>query len=89
MLSSATPAVVNAIPTPPVVPTTANVIQPTCATPSGSLVITTQTGVEYSLDGTTYQSSNTFTAAVAEFSAKVLLRFLRWTIMEFAEFIFW
>ncbi len=64
VLSSATPAVVNAIPTPPVVPTTANVIQPTCATPSGSLVITTQTGVEYSLDGTTYQSSNTFTGLV-------------------------
>ncbi|MDI5896386.1 gliding motility-associated C-terminal domain-containing protein [Flavobacterium algoritolerans] len=64
VLSSATPAVVNAIPTPPVVPTAANLIQPTCAMPSGSLVITTQTGVEYSLDGTTYQSSNTFTGLV-------------------------
>ncbi|MFV8373541.1 gliding motility-associated C-terminal domain-containing protein [Flavobacterium sp. LB2P74] len=64
VLSSATPAVINAIPTPPVVPTTANVIQPTCGTPSGSLVITTQSGVAYSLDGSTYQSSNTFTGLV-------------------------
>ncbi|WP_426095877.1 gliding motility-associated C-terminal domain-containing protein [Flavobacterium sp. DSR2-3-3] len=51
---------INAIPTPPVVPTTSSVIQPTCATPSGSISITTQTGVEYSLNGTTYQTSNTF-----------------------------
>ena len=54
------PVSINAIPTPPVSPTTASVIQPTCATPSGSISITTQTGVEYSLNGTTYQSSNTF-----------------------------
>ncbi|MGO4906006.1 gliding motility-associated C-terminal domain-containing protein [Flavobacterium sp. W20_MBD1_R3] len=52
--------IINAVPLPPVVPTTANVVQPTCAIPSGSISITTQTGVEYSLDGTTYQSSNTF-----------------------------
>ena len=60
VLSSVTPAVINAIPTPPVVPTTASVVQPTCGRPSGSIVITTQTGVEYSLDGITYQTSNTF-----------------------------
>ncbi|MBC7654461.1 MAG: gliding motility-associated C-terminal domain-containing protein [Oligoflexus sp.] len=59
-LSSAIPAVINAIPTPPVVPTAANVVQPTCGGPSGSIVITTQTGTEYSLNGTTYQVSNTF-----------------------------
>jgi hypothetical protein len=35
-------------------------IQPTCGTPSGTIVVSTQTGVEYSLNGTTYQSSNTF-----------------------------
>ncbi|RBN48920.1 gliding motility-associated C-terminal domain-containing protein [Flavobacterium psychrolimnae] len=51
---------INAVPFPPIVPTTASVVQPTCATPSGSISITTQSGVEYSLDGTTYQSSNTF-----------------------------
>ena len=55
---------INAIPTPPVVPTTENVVQPTCGTPSGIITITTQTGVEYSLNGTTYQGSNTFTGLV-------------------------
>jgi gliding motility-associated-like protein len=45
---------------PPVVPTTVSVVQPTCAIPSGTITITTQSGVEYSLDGTTYQESNVF-----------------------------
>jgi hypothetical protein len=45
---------------PPVVPTTASVTQPTCAVQSGSISVTTQSGVEYSLDGTTYQASNIF-----------------------------
>ncbi|WP_338646306.1 gliding motility-associated C-terminal domain-containing protein [Flavobacterium sp. KS-LB2] len=61
VLSSVSPTVINAIPLPPVVPTTASVTQPTCGTPSGSITITTQTGVEYSLDGITYQASNIFT----------------------------
>jgi hypothetical protein len=43
----------------PLIPT-ASVTQPTCAVPSGSISVTTQSGVEYSLDGTTYQASNTF-----------------------------
>ncbi|TWI42815.1 hypothetical protein IQ02_02912, partial [Flavobacterium glaciei] len=38
VLSSDTPAIINAIPTPPVVPTTASVVQPTCGTPSGTIV---------------------------------------------------
>jgi hypothetical protein len=42
---------------PPLIPT-ASVTQPTCAVPSG--VVLPQSGVEYSLDGTTYQASNTF-----------------------------
>ncbi len=42
------------------VPTTASVIQPTCALQSGTIVIAAQPGVEYSLDGITYQASNTF-----------------------------
>ncbi|MBG6063537.1 gliding motility-associated-like protein, partial [Flavobacterium sp. CG_9.1] len=42
------------------VPTTSSVVQPTCGTPSGSITITTQVGVEYSLNGTVYQSSNSF-----------------------------
>jgi gliding motility-associated-like protein len=44
----------------PSVPTTAIVVQPTCGLPSGSISITAQSGVEYSLDGTTYQSSPVF-----------------------------
>jgi hypothetical protein len=51
---------INAVPLPPAVPTASSTIQPTCGTPSGTIVVSTQTGVEYSLDGTTYQSSNTF-----------------------------
>ncbi|MFV8326609.1 gliding motility-associated C-terminal domain-containing protein [Flavobacterium sp. ZS1P14] len=59
--ASASPTTINALPTPPIVPTTASVAQPTCGVPSGSIVITVQTGVEYSLNGTTFQASNTFT----------------------------
>jgi gliding motility-associated-like protein len=59
--SSSSATTINAIPTPPAVPTTASVTQPTCGTPSGTITVTTQTGVEYSLNGTTYQASNTFT----------------------------
>jgi gliding motility-associated-like protein len=59
--SSATAITINAIPNPPIVPTMMNVVQPTCSIPSGSISVTTQTGVEYSLNGTTYQTSNTFT----------------------------
>ena len=36
-------------------------VQPTCATTTGTIVFTTQSGVEYSINGTTYQSSATFT----------------------------
>ncbi|SFE74393.1 gliding motility-associated C-terminal domain-containing protein, partial [Flavobacterium xueshanense] len=59
--SSATMITINAAPTPPVVATTASVVQPTCAIPSGTISITPQSGVQYSLNGTTYQTSNTFT----------------------------
>jgi hypothetical protein len=38
---------------------TASVTQPTCCA-IWSISVTTQSGVEYSLDGTTYQASNTF-----------------------------
>ncbi len=58
--SSASSTTINALPIPPIAPTTANVVQPTCATPSGTIAITTQSGIEYSLDGTSYQASNTF-----------------------------
>jgi hypothetical protein len=46
---------INALP--PAVPTASATVQPTCATPSGTITITTQSGVEYSVNGTAYQSS--------------------------------
>ncbi|MDI1254455.1 MAG: Ig-like domain-containing protein, partial [Flavobacterium sp.] len=53
---------VNAVPTPPAVPTTASTTNPTCAAPtSGSIVFNTQSNVEYSINnGTSYQVSATF-----------------------------
>jgi hypothetical protein len=48
------------VPLPPAVPTASATVQPTCATPSGTITITTQSGVEYSVNGTAYQSSNSF-----------------------------
>ncbi|MGO4821995.1 MULTISPECIES: gliding motility-associated C-terminal domain-containing protein [unclassified Flavobacterium] len=51
---------INAVPTPPLLPTSESVVQPTCELQSGTISITSQTAVEYSLDGTTYQTSNVF-----------------------------
>ncbi|WP_396212035.1 beta strand repeat-containing protein, partial [Flavobacterium sp.] len=46
----------------PSTPTTSSVVQPTCAVQSGTIVFTTQTGVEYSINnGSTYQENPTFT----------------------------
>ncbi|MBW4362828.1 hypothetical protein, partial [Flavobacterium taihuense] len=61
---SGTATKINAVPTAPVVPTALSVVQPTCGTPSGTITVVSQTGMEYSLDGTTYQSSNVFAGLV-------------------------
>jgi hypothetical protein len=45
---------------PPAAPTASATVQPTCAIPSGTITISTQSGVEYSVNGTVYQSSNSF-----------------------------
>ncbi len=58
--SGSTSITINAVPTAPAVPTAASVTQPTCATPSGTIVFTTQAGVEYSVNGINYFPSNTF-----------------------------
>ncbi len=58
--SSTQTVTINNAPTPPAVPTAATVVQPTCAVPTGSITVSTQTGVEYSLNGTNYQASNVF-----------------------------
>src|SRR5260221_8852224 len=58
---SGNPAVINAVPVPPTV-NAPTVTQPTCAVPTGTIVINaTGSGVlEYSINGTTWQTSNTF-----------------------------
>ncbi len=48
------------MPDAPTAPTAGTVTQPTCAVQTGTIVIAPQTDVEYSIDGTTYQASNTF-----------------------------
>ena len=58
--SSTSVITINPIPTPPTVPAMSSTVQPTCAVPSGTIVVTAQSGVEYSLNGTVYQSSNSF-----------------------------
>ncbi|MCI9846669.1 hypothetical protein, partial [Flavobacterium pectinovorum] len=51
---------INPVPTAPSIPTASSVVQPTCAIPTGTITIALQTGIEYSLNGTTYQISNVF-----------------------------
>ncbi len=62
-VSPVTSATVNPIPTPPTTPVATVTVQPTCAVPSGTIVVSSPVGVayEYSLDGGTYQASATFT----------------------------
>ncbi|POY35329.1 hypothetical protein C3K47_16220, partial [Solitalea longa] len=57
--STPTTVTVNPLPAAPGV----NIIQPTCTVGTGSITVTSPTGVgfEYSIDGTTYQSSTSFT----------------------------
>ncbi|MES2545595.1 MAG: T9SS type A sorting domain-containing protein [Bacteroidota bacterium] len=44
----------------PTTPTTASITQPSCAVPTGTIVVNAQAGVEYSVNGTTWQASATF-----------------------------
>ena len=54
--------VVNAVPTVPAVPTASTTIQPTCAVPTGTIVVTAPLGAayEYNIDGGTYQAGTSF-----------------------------
>jgi len=53
--------VINAVPIAPAIPTIASVTQPSCTVSTGSIIITSQSGVEYSINnGTSYQSSPVF-----------------------------
>src|SRR5258705_6220824 len=61
-ISAPTPLTVNPVPAVPVAPTASVTIQPTCALPTGTIVITAPLGAfEYSLDGGAFQAGATFT----------------------------
>lgn len=57
------PVTINNIPAAPAAPSAAVTVQPTCTTPTGTIEVTAPIGAnyEYSVDGTNYQSSTTFT----------------------------
>ena len=65
-ISTATLLTINAVPATPTAPV-ATLVQPTCSVGTGSITITapTGTGVTYSINGSTYQASATFTGVVA------------------------
>ncbi|KAB1153589.1 gliding motility-associated C-terminal domain-containing protein [Flavobacterium luteum] len=73
--SSANAITINSIPNVPIEPSATSVVQPTCAIQSGSITIATQSGVEYSINGTSFQSNpifsglapNTYTLYVRNF----------------------
>jgi archaellum component FlaG (FlaF/FlaG flagellin family) len=59
------------VPLPPAAPTASATVQPTCAIPSGTITISTQSGVEYSVNGTAYQSSNSCRIAPGNYTLYV------------------
>ncbi|MFP9118972.1 T9SS type A sorting domain-containing protein, partial [Flavobacterium sp. RNTU_13] len=65
-ISTATSVTINAAPAAPAAPT-ATTVQPTCSVTTGSITVTapTGTGITYSIDGTTYQASASFTGVAA------------------------
>src|SRR4030066_397937 len=65
-VSAPTSLTVNASPGVPAAPTGSVTVQPTCAVPTGTIVITAPVGAyEYSIDGTTYQAGLTFSGLAA------------------------
>ena len=63
-VSAATSLTVNTAPSAPAAPTASVTVQPTCATPTGTIVVTAPTGagLNYSIDGVTYtNTTGTFT----------------------------
>ncbi|UKJ07561.1 Ig-like domain-containing protein [Solitalea lacus] len=59
-ISSATSVVINAVPNAPATPVASASVQPSCTVATGTIRVTGVAGMEYSIDGATYQSSTTF-----------------------------
>ncbi|MFN5910935.1 MAG: beta strand repeat-containing protein, partial [Bacteroidota bacterium] len=62
--SASASVVINSIPSPPAAPTASVTTQPTCAVPTGTITVTAPSGanIVYSVDGTNYQASGTFSS---------------------------
>ena len=75
-VSAATPLTVNAAPTAPAAPTASVTVQPTCAVPTGTIVITAPTGagLDYSIDGITYTTATGTFTGVAPGTYNVTVR---------------
>ncbi|KGO78677.1 hypothetical protein Q762_15045, partial [Flavobacterium cauense R2A-7] len=74
-VSSAATETINPAPGAPTTPTASVTVQPTCTTPTGTIVITAPTGVtlEYSINGVTYQAGTSF-AGLASGTYSVTVR---------------
>ncbi len=70
---STIPAVINAAPDAPAV-ATVDITQPTCTTATGTIEITAPTGagLEYSIDGTNFQTTTTFTVTTGTYNVTVM-----------------
>ena len=64
--AAASTVTIDAVPTAPVAPVASVTVQPTCALPTGTLVVSSPTGanLEYSINGTDWQASTTFAGLV-------------------------
>ncbi len=64
--SAATNLTVNAVPSAPAAPTASVTAQPSCTTPTGTILVTAPLGatLQYSVNGTTYQAGTTFTGLI-------------------------
>ena len=63
---AASTVTIDAVPTAPSAPVASATVQPTCAVPTGTLVVSSPTGasLEYSVDGTNWQSGTTFAGLI-------------------------